>query len=377
MDMHIKSFSRRLPLVILLYLLGQAAAFGNILPPSRGICDGVLFRREVEAREAAFSYLIPDGWISSGGMVRRDPLATGTNPDSVAVKMDFQVQLDSLGRALIRWMPNITYFDIGCSAVYQDAQLFPPGSSYQGMLVYPLMPAGQYITNLLIPVAHPYAGNIQIITEHSLQNLADQYSDRSRDPFAAQSVSHTAATLTLSYEENGITYKERWLAVVEDPGEIGGGQWTNRETVYFRAPFAEFDSLEAIFEVIHNSIVPDPIWTAHELRHKVMPVEVSLRTRYDDRQIGEQRMSDHIQSIDNLHGAMFTNPVDTLQVVNPFDHALEFGSAHWRNMWMNGRGDILYTDDDGCDPNRESNVDRREFRRCVLPNHETSMLLKP
>jgi hypothetical protein len=349
---------------------------GRFLPPPLE-CPGILFQRADEAHEAAFSYLLPQGWITQGGMVRRDPLATGANSESVAAKLDFKLQSDSAGTAMIRWMPNVTYFDIGCSAIADDAQLFPPGSSYQGMLVYPLMPASLFITNLMIPAVHPFAGNIRIITEQDLQSAADQYAERSRESVTGSSVINTAATLTLIYEENGMTFKERWLTLVEDPGEIGGGQWTNRETVYFRAPEAEFDSLEAVFEVIQYSIIPDPVWIAHEMWQHIRTEEVSLRTRNDHEQSGRRLLTDHQRVTDDLHRAMFSNPRFTVQIVNPFNHSLEMASSGWGNMWMNRWGDILFTNDDSCDPNRETTIDRQEFRRCVMPTRETSMAMPP
>jgi hypothetical protein len=113
---------------ILLFLLLSFLAAEAAILPFRTECGSILLRREDEARESAFSFLKPNGWLSQGGMVRRDPLATGANPDSVAAKLDFSLKSDSSGTAMIRWMPNVTYFDIGCSAVADDAELFPPAA---------------------------------------------------------------------------------------------------------------------------------------------------------------------------------------------------------------------------------------------------------
>lgn len=75
----------------------------------------VVFRRVQEPRENAFSILIPKGWQIEGGIFRIDPTMQGGAAQSIAAG---------------------------------QMRLYLPGSNYNGMTVYPIMSAGQFMQQL-------------------------------------------------------------------------------------------------------------------------------------------------------------------------------------------------------------------------------------
>jgi hypothetical protein len=113
----------------------------------------VIFSRVTEPREHAFSLLIPKGWQIEGGIFRVDPTAQGGPAQSIAAKLDFAARKDGAGTVMIRWLPDVLYFDTRYSPAGQMG-LFPPGSNYSGMTVYPLMEQEEYV--------NPYTNEIEI-----------------------------------------------------------------------------------------------------------------------------------------------------------------------------------------------------------------------
>ena len=100
--------------------------------------ERIVLRRYLDRTEQAFTILVPDGWITEGGIVRVDPLAGGGPANAIAAKTDFLVASDSDATVAIYFMPDTIYFDSRGMPASQYG-LFPPGSNYQGMTVWPLM----------------------------------------------------------------------------------------------------------------------------------------------------------------------------------------------------------------------------------------------
>ena len=48
---------------------------------------------------------------------------------------------------------------------------------------------------------------------------------------------------------------------------------------------------------------------------------------------------------------------------NPFTGAIERGTSEYRYRWENNRGEILYTDENGFDPNRTEEFNTKEWKR--------------
>lgn len=142
--------------------------------PDQGSVNTMVFTRVHEPREKAFSVLIPRGWQVEGGIFRLDPSAQGGAAQSIAAKVDFAVKKDPAGTVLMRWLPDMLYFDPRYSPAARMG-LMQTGSNYNGMLVHPLVPASQFMIQMAFPYAHPQARNVQIVRAKPLPNVARSY----------------------------------------------------------------------------------------------------------------------------------------------------------------------------------------------------------
>lgn len=139
---------RQIAVALLLPLALLALACGGGTSETLGQQKkAAVFHRMAEPRERAFTVLVPDGWSTEGGIFRVDPLRQGGPAQSVAAKVDFAVKKDAPGTVMIRWLPDMLYFDARNSPAGQMG-LFPPGSNYMGMTVMPLLSAQQFLAQL-------------------------------------------------------------------------------------------------------------------------------------------------------------------------------------------------------------------------------------
>lgn len=103
------------------------------------------FHRRTEPNEGAFSLSVPQGWQIEGGISRSDLMHQVIDAQSIEAKLDFTVKRDGIGSVLIRWCPEMKYCDLSMSPAGMMG-MFPPGSNYQGMLVYPVMSAQEFLS---------------------------------------------------------------------------------------------------------------------------------------------------------------------------------------------------------------------------------------
>ena len=166
--------------------------------------DVLVFQRKNEPRENAFSLLVPKNWQIDGGIYRVNPLTQGGPSQSIAAKIDFTVKKDNNGTVMIRWLPDVLYFDARYSPAGQMG-LFPEGSNYQGMTVYNLMSAETFIRRIAFPYAHPNALNIKIIETKKLADVANKYLHRVKQAMPYATMSYNAALVKFNYSEGNET----------------------------------------------------------------------------------------------------------------------------------------------------------------------------
>ena len=333
-------------------------------PSSVGDSSGetMIFTRVHEPKEKAFSLLIPKGWQVDGGIVRMNPLTQGGAAQSIAAKLDFTVKKDSAGTVQIRWLPDMLFFDARHSPAGQMG-LFPPGSNYNGMPVYPLMPASQFITQMALPYAHPQAQELTIISSKALPKLARSYQSRVNQFFPQLGFQYDAALAEVTYKEGPTVYSEKIVTVIENWGQLGAGMWGNKETFLVRAPQNEFKNWEAVFGIIQNSVRIDSRWLAGELQGQIKRGQIALDTQRDIQRI-EQDIVNHQQKTNaEIHNDMFLTLTDQEEYVNPYTKEIDIGSNQWKHRWVNESGDVIYTDNDSYNPNHDVQLKRSDFKK--------------
>ena len=327
--------------------------------------ETVMFERVTEPREQAFSLLVPKGWRLRGGIVRIDPTRQGGPAQSIAAKVDFAVQSDDDGSVMIYWPPDMLYFDSRHSPAGQMG-LFPPGSNYQGMTVWPVVPAIQFLHDVAFQSLHPQASGVQVEDQRNLPALAQRYLQRVQAFPIQTTFSYDAAMTTISYSERGRRYREQMVTVIENWGQMGAGMWGNKETIVFRAPADDFDRWLPILSIVQGSVQLNSQWLAGELRGQIQRGEIALQTQREINQINQQ-ITDHQRTTTaEIHNDMFLTLTDQEEYVNPYTNEVEVGSNQWQNRWVNDRGDVIYSDREAYDPNTDVQLNVSGFRRSAV-----------
>ena len=310
--------------------------------------DAIYLHRWVEPKEAALSILLPAGWIAEGGVVRIDPRLGPTN--SVGAKIDVTVKKDRAGSIEIHWLPNFTYKDP--RALMGN---FRVGSNYMGSMVYPLLDPQSFLSEFVFRRQRPQAQNVQIVERKPLPELAQRYQQQA----PARNMQFQAGTLTVTYDEGGVHYRESLMAVIENVVGQGLGMWTNHETLTVRAPAAEFDQAEPLIGLIVGSLKGNPQWVAAENRGAAQRAHNALETQ---RYLQEQRhqMVEHQRqtNAEARHSSwLFLTGQD--DYVNPHTGEVEQGSNEYKQRWVNSSGDVIYSNNADYDPSRDTNLPGR------------------
>ena len=315
--------------------------------------------RKTEPNEKAFSILVPQDWVTTGGIFRLNPLEHGA-ANAIAAKVDFSVQKDNKGSVAVSWLPEMLYFDASQSPAGQMG-LFPPGSQYNGMTVYPKMTATDFIVNIAFPYARSEASQVRIVGQTSLPKLASNYLKRVSTVWGGMTFRYDAALVTFEYTEGGVSYTEKMLTVIEDWGELGAGMWGNKESVTVRAPKGKLDDWEPILSIIQGSVQIDSKWLAGEIRGQMERSgrlnEVMHQMQEIERGITEHRRKTYAE----IHNDMYLTLTDQEEYVNPFTSEIETGSNQWKHRWINEAGDVIYTDDDSYDPRVDVSLNRTDY----------------
>ena len=333
--------------------------------PKSNVPETMVFTRVNEPKEHAFSILIPKGWHVEGGIFRVNPLTQGGPSQSIVAKLDFTVKKDQSGTVMIRWLPDVLYFDASWSPAGQMG-MFPPGSNYQGMTVYPLMPALDFISQVAFPYAHPQASSVQIVEQQSLPQVAQKYQQRVLAIMPQLTFSYDAGLLSVTFQEGGNRYKEKMFAVIENWGQLGAGMWGNKETFFLRTPVNEFAEWAPIFSIIQNSVKLNPQWLAGEIRGQIKRGEIAARTQAEIQRI-EREITAHRQKTNaEIHNDMFLTLTDLEEYVNPYTNEIEVGSNQWQFRWVNESDEVIYTNNEEYNPNHDVELKRSDFKKTPI-----------
>lgn len=183
------------------------------------------------------------------------------------------------------------------------------------------------------------------------------------------------------YTENGVRYVERAYTIIENMGPLAGGLWANRNTVYLRAPEAEFAAWEPLLHHIRRSGEANFAWVAQEAVNQEFlaqafrnaqqaeqwraqrALEVQRQLQQIDQEIVEHTRRTHAE----IRNDQYLNMTNQEEYVNPYTGKVDTGSNQWKHRWVTDSGDEFYTDDDGSDPNQGSLLNRTWQRSAIRP----------
>jgi hypothetical protein len=318
--------------------------------PAANKLGTLLLRKYTDQTEQAFTVLVPEGWKTSGGILRIDPLTQNGPGNSVGAKLDFAVMKDDQHSVLLYFVPQILYCD-PAKLVTTQFGYNQVGGTYRGMPLYPLPSAQDFLTQMLFPQLHPQATQVQVTEQRPLPELAQKYWQQQQASAVPSTSSYDAGVTTVTYAENGTSYTEKLLTVIHDYGELGVGMWENVETVVMRAPSDEFDTWEPLLLMIQDSYRTNPQWWAMELQGQIQRGEMAYKSQQEIERIAQEIVDHRRETYAEIRNDMYLTMTNQEEYINPYTNEVDVGSNQYKNRWVNSQGDVLYTDDRDYNPN--------------------------
>lgn len=340
----------------------------GVFPQNKSIdpdLETMTFVRVKEPNENAFSILVPKDWVTEGGIYRIDPTAGGGSGNAIDAKNDFAVKSSQSGEVMIRFLPDMFYFDMRKSPAGQMG-MFPTGSNYNGMLVYPVLPADQFIQNIVIPYVHPQLADFTINESKGSPELIEMVTKE--DQYMGIPFQYDAAVMDITYPENGVIYREFILAITQDFGQLGAGLWRNRHTFYLRTPTGQLEDHAPVFNVIINSVEINMQWFIGELRGQVERGEIGAEVLARVQELDKEIQQGHMKTNAEINNQMFLNLTGQEEYKNPHTNEIEMGSNQWNNRWINSDGEVIYTDDVNYNPNTDQLLKRDDYKLSTTKN---------
>jgi hypothetical protein len=327
----------------------------------------LLFQRQTESNERAFTYLSPKGWLSQGGIFHVNPLQVNGPANSIVPKNDLILRRDPEGSAYFHWLPVWNYADLRSSPMARmGVDAFPVGSYYQGMQVR-LFPTWEEYLQELFRSLHPSAQQPQVIESRPLPELAEVF--RRRDQFLSvqlgsiglSPMGYAAGAIVVDYTENGRRYREALVtALIDNRG--AALMWNNDYTLAMRAPIEEADALRPVFNIVRQSVKLDPGWIIRVSQAAGERAQIARQTleyiQKIDREIVENRA--RVNSEQRYEGYLLLTGQD--DYVNPYTQKVETDTSDFKYRWTTATGDYLYSNEPQFDPNRIRETNNVEWQ---------------
>jgi hypothetical protein len=328
--------------------------------------EPIVFRRQIEPREQAFSYLAPRDWIAEGGVFHVNPLTMNGPANSIFPKIDLTVKRDPEGTVYFRWLPVWIFADLRASPAGQMG-LFPTGSSYQGMRVQPL-PGWPEFLRELFNTLHSDAQNVEVAETRDLPSLAEIF--RRRDPqvdSALRSLGLPARTfsaggLVIEYDERGTRYREALITVLID-NRGAALAWNNEYTHAMRAPAADAEVWRPIFNIMRQSVQLDAAWLNRVLEASTERTRIARETQEHVQRVGREIAANRERTHAEIRHESYLFLTGQEEYVNPFTQQIETDTNEYPFRWRTETGDLIYTEDRNFDPNRVGELNNVEWKQ--------------
>jgi hypothetical protein len=321
------------------------------MPASAASLHGAVFKRYIDRTEGAFILMVPRGWKTQGGIRRLNAMTAAGGPGNATdAKLDFAVMRDA--KVGIRWLPKINY-----------AQPSPGNAmlngNWNGMPVVAMPGASEYLTGMLFPAIHRGAGDVKVL---KIERRPDAIAGLEKSSVAVAMRSQggryvaDAATVTVSYQEGGVRYREIMFVALEGYEYMGSGLWDNPITIVARAPEAEYAGYAPTARVIINSFSLNPRWLQAELKGQANRAALVSATLRDISRIDAEIAKNRSETMSAINFQEYLTLTNQERYLNPFTGEKELGSSEWKYRWVNSSGEPIYTDDKNWNPNNDPSL---------------------
>lgn len=341
-------------------------------PPAGTKSSHVLLKRVWEPNEKAFTVLVPKGWITAGGIFNVNTSQTNGPGNSITPKCDFAVKSDNQGSVMIRWVPTWNYADLTYSP--SGFGLFRPGSYYQGMPVRRIVNTEQFLMELL-KTERPRAANFKIIAKDPMNEVTRAFNRQAEGVNASlrkigiAPIRIESLAVTVEYTEGSRRYRESLMTTIAD-NRAGALQWSNENTIMFRAPASQFESCKPVLDMIQSSRQANPRWLALVAKNAGQRAKSALETQAYINRVATEIAASRSKTQAEIRHEQWLFISGQEEYKNPFTGEIERGTSAYRYRWENNQGDVMYVDENGYDPNRYEEYNSREWKRSEVWNRK-------
>jgi len=322
----------------------------------------------------AFSFLMPVDWTFEGGLIWL------TDNPAMPATAAFKVS-NPKGSEEFEVFPNQPFF---WSTNQQLLGLFPVGSKYYGNEVHPVMNAGEAIRQIVLPRLRSNAGNLQIIREEPVPELAKAIAAKSQQQGGVTS-NFDAAKVRIEYSSNGLPMEEEIYSVVEAysyPVQTWTSlsyntNWTVSYIFSYKAEKGKLEAASKIFETITYSFQTNKYWynkyvqlVEYLIQNEIQKIhsigdfsrrlaqisdeirEDNLQSWYDRQAVGDriaEDFSQYMRGVDDYY-----DPIEGKAVELP---------SGYDNAWTNANGEYIISDNPNYNPNIGSNLNWEQMKR--------------
>jgi hypothetical protein len=325
----------------------------------------LVLQRIWEPNERAFTVLVPKGWKTAGGVFNVNPLQMNGPGNSISPKCDFAVKSDDRGTVMMRWMPGWNHADLTFSPT--GFGLFQPGQYYQGMLVQ-VMPSPKAFLIEMLRKERPQASNLLIVVEDPMPEVTRAFEQQAA-PLNLQlrqaglgALRFDSLAIAVEYTEAGVRYREVLSSTIAD-NRASAFQWSNENTIMFRTPAAEFDSWKPVLDMIQSSREGNPQWLASVAKAIGERAKGALETQKYINKVAADIVENRRRTHAEIRHENWLFLTGQEEYKNPFTGGIERGTSEYRYRWQNNQGEIIYTDENAFDPNRNEEFNTKEWKR--------------
>jgi len=271
---------------------------------------------------------------------------------------------------MARWAPTYQFADFSRAPAFATiASMFPPGRIYNGALVMPMPTVEDYLTAGFRKV-RPGASDMRVTQRVELPELVEILQGLSKGINTQMALlgkppmTFTAGALVFDYTEAQTRFREAAVTALSD-WRAAFGTWSNQFTFHMRAPAAEADAWKPVLDVIRQSLKFNPEWLAAYVKavgeRGAQAADVMRTLARIDQEIFDRR-SKVRSAIQHENYLLLSGQEEFL---NPFTKETERDTADYQYRWTNEAGDRLYSNLASIDPNKDPDLNQREWKQTL------------
>jgi hypothetical protein len=168
--------------------------------------------------------------------------------------------------------------------------------------------------------------------------------------------------ILVEYTENRVRFREVLFTTLGD-NRAGTLAWSNERTLMFRAPAESFDRWKPLLDTIRESFSFNPKWAAAVQRNGDDRAKRALETQRAINRVSAEIAANHAKTNDEINHENWLLLTGQEEYKNPYTGEVECGTSAYAHRWENKQGDILYTNENGFDPNSVEQYNSNEWKK--------------